>query len=88
MRLTPYPQRYCKCFRKEHITLNKLDWGNVRNEMNNFTIEESFSSQIILHFVSTSYSNTMTLQIQATVVKLKPLRLLPRNLSGLECAKT
>jgi hypothetical protein len=71
----------------EHVTPNKLAWGNVKNEMNDIPITERFSSHIILRFVSWSYSNTMTPQSQATVVKLKPLRLLPRNLSGLECAK-
>jgi hypothetical protein len=83
-----FPSEILQCFRMKHVTPNELAWGNVKNEMNDFTIAESFSSQIILHFVFTSYRNTRTPQSQATVVKLKPLRLLPNNLSGLECAKT
>jgi hypothetical protein len=71
----------------EHGTPNKLAWGIVKNKINDFTIMGSFSSQIILHFVSTSYSNLTLPQSQVTVVKLKPLRLLPGNLSGLECTK-
>jgi hypothetical protein len=54
----------------EHISPNKLAWGNVKNEMNDFTIEESFFSHIILRFISTSCSNTLKPQSQATVLKL------------------
>jgi hypothetical protein len=72
----------------EYGTPNELAWGNVQNEMNDFIIEESFFSQIILFFVSISYSNTMTPQSQVTMVKLKLLRLSPGNLSGLKCIRT
>jgi hypothetical protein len=75
MRLTPFPQRFYKCYRTEHITPNELAGGNVKNEINDFPID---------YFTSTSCNNTTTLQSHATVVKLKPLRLLPRNLSGLK----
>jgi hypothetical protein len=88
MRLMPFPQRFSEYCRMEHVTPNTLSWGNVKNEMNNFTIAESLSSRIVLSFISTSYSNTMILQSQATMVKLKPLKLLPKNLSGLEYVKT
>jgi hypothetical protein len=88
IRLTAFPQRSCKCCRTEHVTPNRLAWGNVKNEMNDFTIRKSFSSHIILHFISTSHSNTTIPQSQVTVVKLIPFRLLPRNLSVLECLKT
>jgi hypothetical protein len=71
----------------EYGTLNELAWGNVKNEMNDFTIVESFFFQIILHFISMSYSNTMIPQSQATMDKLKPLRLLLENQSSLERAK-
>jgi hypothetical protein len=71
----------------EYGTPNELTWGNVTNEMHDFTIEKSFSSQIISCFIFTPYSNTTTLQRKATVVKQKPLRLSPVNLSALECAK-
>jgi hypothetical protein len=67
-----------------NVTPNKLASRNVINEMNDFTIIESVFSWMILCLVSMSYSNTMTPRIQATVVKLKPLRLSPRNLSHLE----
>jgi hypothetical protein len=87
MRLTPFPQRSCKCFRTEHVTPNELVWGNVKNKMNYITITESYFSEIILHFIPTSYSNTTTPQSQATVVKLKPLRLLPGNLFDMECIR-
>jgi hypothetical protein len=32
----------------EHITPNELSWENVKNEMNDFTIAESFLSRTIL----------------------------------------
>jgi hypothetical protein len=88
MRLTPFSQRSCEGFRTEYSTPNELAEGNVRNEMNDSTIEESFFSQIILCFVSMFYSNTMTPQSQVNVLKLKVLRLSSQNLSGLECART
>jgi hypothetical protein len=44
IRLTPFLQRSCKCFRMEYGTPNELAWQNVKNEMNDFTIEESFFS--------------------------------------------
>jgi hypothetical protein len=70
LRLTPFPQRSCKYFRLEHITPNKLAWGIVNNEINDFMIPESFSFGTILCFTPTSYSNITTPQSHATVVKL------------------
>jgi hypothetical protein len=88
IRMIPFPQRSCKYFRMEHVSPNKLVRGNVTNEINSFSIAEGFFSLLILRFVPTSYSNTTTPQSQVTAVKLKPLKLLPGNLSDLEYAKT
>jgi hypothetical protein len=87
MRLTRFLQRFSRCFRMEHIILNKSGRGNVNNKMTDSTIVESFFSQTTLHYVSISYSNTMTSQNQATAVKLRALKLFPKNLTGLEYAR-
>jgi hypothetical protein len=60
----------------------------MKNEINDFTIVEGFSSWRIPHFTSTSYSNLMTPQSQATVVKVKPVRLSPEISFGLEYVQT
>jgi hypothetical protein len=88
MRLILVLQRFCKCFMMKHVTPNKLATGNGKNEMKDFTIAESLFSWTTLCFPSTSYSNTMTSQNQASVVRLKPLESSPENLSGMECART
>jgi hypothetical protein len=69
MRLTTFPERSCKSFRMEHGTSNNLAREYEKNEMNSFNIEERFFPQIILCFICMSYSNTITPQSQATVVK-------------------
>jgi hypothetical protein len=88
MRLTHFPQKSYKYFKTGDSTPDELAWGNMTNEMNNSTIEESFFSQIMLLFISTSCSDTTPPQSRAMVVKLKSLELSLGNLSGLECVKT
>jgi hypothetical protein len=71
----------------ERVTPNMLALGIVRNEINYFMIMQSLSSQTTNHFVAIFYGNRIRYQNQTTMVKQKPLRLLPENISCFEYAK-
>jgi hypothetical protein len=68
----------------EHVILNKSASEDMNNKMTYSTIVESLFSLTTLHFTSTSHSNTTITQNWVTVVKLRPLKLLPENSSDLK----